>query len=86
MKVGTIFKNNLGSYEVVVGFDVKGNRKKLITKKFGEWILNKTKLNLENMSASQGLERIMDICGIDQDDKFRIRALINATSRPKKRY
>ena len=85
MKIGTVFKNQWGSYEVIAGLGEKGKRKKMITQRFGEYILKHTQLNLERMSASQALERIMDICGIDQDDKFQIRSKFNLFAKPTKR-
>ncbi len=82
MEIGSVFKNNIGTYDVVVGFEKKGNRSKIKKQRFGEYALKKTLVNLNNMSASQALERIMDICGIDQDGKFQIRAKFNLFSRP----
>ncbi len=84
LKVGTVFKNQWGSYDVVAGFEKKGNRKKMLVKRFGEYILKHTPVTLECMSASQALERIMDICGIDQDDKFQIRSKFNSATKPTK--
>ena len=85
MKVGTVFKNHLGSYDVVAGFEKKGNRKKMATQRFGDYVLKHNMVTLEHMSASQALERIMDICGIDQADKFHIRSKFNLFARPTKR-
>lgn len=85
MRVGYIFKDQFGTYKIVVGLEQKGNKKKMITKSVGEYILKHTMINLEHMSASQALERIMDICGIDQDDKFIIRSRFHSYSRPNKR-
>ena len=77
MKINSIFKNQWEVYEIVSGFKKTGKRKKILTQKFGEYLLDHTVLNLENMSASRALERIMDICGINEDDKFKIRSQIN---------
>ncbi|MEE9525061.1 MAG: hypothetical protein V3V78_00460 [Candidatus Woesearchaeota archaeon] len=85
MKIGSVFKNQWGLYEVVAGFEKKGNRKKMLVKRLGEYILKGTPVTLERMSASQALERIMDICGINQDDKFQIRANFNSATKPTKR-
>ncbi len=85
MRIGSVFKNQWGSYDIVAGFEKKGNRNKMIVKKLGEHILKHTMINLEHMSASQALERIMDICGIDQDDKFQIRSKFNSAAKPTKR-
>jgi len=84
LKIGSVFKNQWGSYDIVDGFEQKGKRKKLITKKLGEYILKHTMINLEHISASQALERVMDICGIDQDDKFQIRSKFNSFAKPTK--
>ncbi len=85
MKIGSIYKDQFGLYKVVAGFEKKGKRNKMKTMSLGEYTLKKTKVNLELMSASQALERIMDICGLDQDDKFQVRAKFNSGTRPKGR-
>ena len=85
MKIGAIFRDNFRLYKIVAAFEQKGKKKKIVTKPLGEHILKHTMINLEHISASEALERIMDICGIEQDDKFQIRISFNSYAQPKRR-
>lgn len=77
MKVGKIYRNNLGTYVIVAEIKIFNGKTKFITENFGGHLLKTNKLKVGELSADNALERIMDLCGLNYESKFVIRSQID---------